>query len=502
MTESAISQLIWGSTASLFTAPQKGQTSAQAATSSFVDGFSLPGSGDFGTKRNNAGLSAGWGQPANQLESSSDISEWGAQSVPAEAQKPMAETQRMLDEPTRLEERSKIEEAAKDANPSVASASPSSSIEPSADEQTPQRAQEDDGEASGLESAASSQSAEPMTAAHMDDGAERTPESATTRDDDAAEAAIQEGALLGAEPPASARPRPSGGREDQQVRSSRAGERGMRRGEGKSERHDSKPGERVGADSDRGEKIKDGGKGRGGVKAAGRIANQHSGSEKIANNSGTASAKGATGAGATPSSISTTSETGAGNQATTTVGKGLELSSASSNSNVSSAKTEGNQNAAPTVKLPAHVRGVMAMTNTRGGNMTMRLHPESLGPLRVQMSINQGQVSVQFHTQTADASALIRDSVDGLRSALESQGYRLDQVTIQPLSRGESQGQAAGGQDHSDRHGSGSESEHDAGGERSRGFSDRDADTPPERGQADRGRRRSFASRLDDQVSS
>jgi len=119
------------------------------------------------------------------------------------------------------------------------------------------------------------------------------------------------------------------------------------------------------------------------------------------------------------------------------------------------------------------MRGVLAMTHTQGGSMTMKLTPESLGPLRIQMTVNQAEISIQFHTQTSEAGALIRDSLDGLRSALESQGYRMGQVTIQPLSRTESGEGNTGGTNHQSGNQSGQHEQHDAGEGRSRGFQER-----------------------------
>jgi len=103
--------------------------------------------------------------------------------------------------------------------------------------------------------------------------------------------------------------------------------------------------------------------------------------------------------------------------------------------------------------------------------MTMKLEPASLGSLRVQMSMSQGRVTIQFHTQTAEAGAMIRDSVESLRTSLESQGLRLENVTIQPLSR-EASSSSQAGSNHSstDQQTGQGHQKQDAAGGRSRGY--------------------------------
>jgi len=113
----------------------------------------------------------------------------------------------------------------------------------------------------------------------------------------------------------------------------------------------------------------------------------------------------------------------------------------------------------------------MAMTNTSGGSMTMKLNPESLGALRIQMTMHQGDISLQFHANSEEAGSMIRESLDGLRSTLAAQGFKLDQVTIHSLNRG--QGSPSG--QHYQQDGNASGQNHDAGGERSRGFREQGA---------------------------
>ncbi|GEM_PF-4315691 len=120
---------------------------------------------------------------------------------------------------------------------------------------------------------------------------------------------------------------------------------------------------------------------------------------------------------------------------------------------------------------PQVVRGALAMTRSSGGVMTMRLEPESLGALRIQMQMSQGRVTVQFHAETAEARGLLNQHVQTLRNAMELHGLKLDGIQIHTLSRpgstasaGQEQSQSQSGGDNAPRQ--------DAGGQQSRGHAD------------------------------
>jgi flagellar hook-length control protein FliK len=76
------------------------------------------------------------------------------------------------------------------------------------------------------------------------------------------------------------------------------------------------------------------------------------------------------------------------------------------------------------------VRGLTAMLNQRGGVMTMRLDPPSLGQLRVQMTVARGVVTAQFQPATLEAQALLERSLATLRISLESQGLTVERLTV------------------------------------------------------------------------
>jgi len=123
---------------------------------------------------------------------------------------------------------------------------------------------------------------------------------------------------------------------------------------------------------------------------------------------------------------------------------------------------------------PQIVRGFLAMTRTSGGAMTMRLEPESLGSLRIQMHVSQGRVAVQFHAETAQARGLLTQHLETLRTAMESHGLRLENVQIHSLHRGGASG--GGGQESASQQQQPSTSDQgsrqDAAGQQSRGHGD------------------------------
>lgn len=121
---------------------------------------------------------------------------------------------------------------------------------------------------------------------------------------------------------------------------------------------------------------------------------------------------------------------------------------------------------------PQIVRGAMALTRTTGGSLTMRLEPDSLGSLRIQMSLSQGRVAVQFHAESAQARGLLSQHVEALRTAMETQGLKLETVQVHSLSRPSTGGgQETGHQQHQPTGGE-QGARQDAAGQQSRGHAD------------------------------
>lgn len=129
---------------------------------------------------------------------------------------------------------------------------------------------------------------------------------------------------------------------------------------------------------------------------------------------------------------------------------------------------------------PGVARGLQTLARQKGGSLVMRLDPPSLGPLRLDMRMEGGRVTVLMTAASESARALLRDNLGSLRTALEDRGLAVDRLAVESAGRthesssnarsehrgdGRGDGQdARGGQDASGRQ--------DAGDGRSRGRRD------------------------------
>lgn len=100
--------------------------------------------------------------------------------------------------------------------------------------------------------------------------------------------------------------------------------------------------------------------------------------------------------------------------------------------------------AAPTdenIAFTAQVsRGLEAALRQSGGAVTIRLHPESLGSLRIDLRFDGGGVVAQFEAASDTARDLLTKNLATLRAALEAKGFGVRSVDIQvaqPQSGGE-----------------------------------------------------------------
>jgi hypothetical protein len=99
-------------------------------------------------------------------------------------------------------------------------------------------------------------------------------------------------------------------------------------------------------------------------------------------------------------------------------------------------------------------RGLSAMLRQRGGSVTLRLSPESLGLVRVEVRVNEGRVFVRIEAQTDPARRLLADHLSSLRLALEDQGLRIDRVEVS-RPRDAAEDGATEGRDHRGQQGRG-----------------------------------------------
>ncbi len=75
-------------------------------------------------------------------------------------------------------------------------------------------------------------------------------------------------------------------------------------------------------------------------------------------------------------------------------------------------------------------RGLGASLAQRGGTLTLRLLPESLGSMRIQMEILQGAVKVEMEVGNAEAHRLLSQSLEGLRASLEARGLAVEKLGV------------------------------------------------------------------------
>jgi flagellar hook-length control protein FliK len=126
-------------------------------------------------------------------------------------------------------------------------------------------------------------------------------------------------------------------------------------------------------------------------------------------------------------------------------------------------------------------RGLSAAVLQKGGSLTLRLTPESLGQVRIDMQLERGSVAVRLEAATAAAHELLDSTLTMLRSSLESKGLSVERLSVH-LAPGASaapapsgaQDQQATQQDGGQR--SQTSTGQDAGGGASRGKRDHDPD--------------------------
>jgi flagellar hook-length control protein FliK len=89
------------------------------------------------------------------------------------------------------------------------------------------------------------------------------------------------------------------------------------------------------------------------------------------------------------------------------------------------------------------VRGLSIALRQGGGTVMLRLEPELLGTLRVQLTIEQGVVAARIEASTQEARELLERGVDTLRGALEARGLGVERIEIRPPEAGVERGQSA-----------------------------------------------------------
>ena len=80
-------------------------------------------------------------------------------------------------------------------------------------------------------------------------------------------------------------------------------------------------------------------------------------------------------------------------------------------------------------------RGLETLVRQRGGSLTMRLDPPSLGQLKVEMRMEGGRVAVLLTAATDSARSLLGDNLGSLRQALEDRGLAVDRLVVETSTR-------------------------------------------------------------------
>ncbi|MBX3322832.1 MAG: flagellar hook-length control protein FliK [Phycisphaeraceae bacterium] len=82
-------------------------------------------------------------------------------------------------------------------------------------------------------------------------------------------------------------------------------------------------------------------------------------------------------------------------------------------------------------QLPSQVaRALARVMSTGGGSMTLRLNPQSLGDVRVEISIQRGAATAIFDAENQSARDLLKSEIDHLRSALERRGVVVERLEV------------------------------------------------------------------------
>ncbi len=86
------------------------------------------------------------------------------------------------------------------------------------------------------------------------------------------------------------------------------------------------------------------------------------------------------------------------------------------------------------------VRGVLSLTRLSGGTVNIKLMPDTIGNVRIQMTMHRGTASIRFYAESAEGRAVIQNSMSSLKTSLETQGIKVEQMTVQSMNRSDATG--------------------------------------------------------------
>jgi flagellar hook-length control protein FliK len=86
-------------------------------------------------------------------------------------------------------------------------------------------------------------------------------------------------------------------------------------------------------------------------------------------------------------------------------------------------------------------RGMNALASQRGGSLTIRLDPPSLGQVMIRMSVSDGVVQAELHASNNAGRVVMERGLETLRASLESRGLTVERLSVQAgTTSSESQG--------------------------------------------------------------
>jgi flagellar hook-length control protein FliK len=108
----------------------------------------------------------------------------------------------------------------------------------------------------------------------------------------------------------------------------------------------------------------------------------------------------------------------------------LRLESVATPSPSAGTAGQGAEAADDSAAMQAVHRGLGAAVRQRGGSITIRLSPESMGQVRIEMTIRQGTVDVRIEASTDQARELLTRHADMLRSTLQQKGFGVERIDV------------------------------------------------------------------------
>ncbi|HZW09561.1 MAG TPA: flagellar hook-length control protein FliK [Phycisphaerales bacterium] len=120
-------------------------------------------------------------------------------------------------------------------------------------------------------------------------------------------------------------------------------------------------------------------------------------------------------------------------------GHGLSSAPRSAPTGVSQANPSSHESAGEHPRTAAFraqlAQGLGAALRRGEGDVTLKLRPETLGELRVRVSVRGSEVDATIRASTIEAHRLLEQSVESLRAALEARGLHAGRIEVEPLAQ-------------------------------------------------------------------